>query len=166
MFQFFPSYLREKFIALDELESTVIELKERGQKIVTLNGSFDLLHAGHLHILSEAKKQGDCLLVALNSDDSIKRYKSPKRPIISLKERLMMMSAVQFVDKVTYFEEDNPLKILSLIKPHVHVNGSEYGEDCLEADVVKHFGGRIHLVELIPGLSTSQIIDKIREVCV
>ncbi len=165
MFQFFPDYLREKFIAPKDLESQVNLLKANGKKLVTLNGSFDLLHAGHLHMISEAKKQGDCLLVALNSDASIKRYKSPLRPIIPLNERLMMMSALQFVDRVTFFEEDTPLQILSLIKPHVHVNGSEYGENCLEANVVKRFGGHLHIVQLIQGLSTSLIIEKIKDVC-
>lgn len=162
----FPDFVQEKYIAPSQLEKKVQALKKENKTLVTLNGSFDLLHAGHLHMISEAKKQGDCLIVALNSDASIKRYKSSKRPIVPLRERLMMMSALQFVDYVTYFEEDDPLKLLSLIKPHVHVNGSEYGENCIEAAVVRQYGGKIHIVSLVQGLSTSQLIEKIKQVCV
>ena len=121
-----------------------------------------MLHAGHLQIIYEASLQGDVLIVALNSDASIKKYKSIKRPIIPLKYRLMMMAALEFVDYVTYFEETDPCRILSMIKPDVHVNGREYGENCIEADTVKKNGGRLHLVELVPSLSTTKIIEKIK----
>ena len=100
--------------------------------------------------------------MALNSDASIKRYKGPKRPIISLEDRLSMMAALEFVDYVTWFEEDDPRKILSLIRPHVHVNGVEYGENCIEAETVKENGGRLHLVKRIPSLATSEIIRAIQ----
>ena len=121
-----------------------------------------MLHAGHLQIIYEASLQGDVLIVALNSDASIKKYKSIKRPIIPLKYRLMMLAALEFVDYVTYFEETDPCRILGVIKPDVHVNGKEYGETCIEADTVKKNGGRLHLVELVPSLSTTKIIEKIK----
>lgn len=165
MFSQVPWYLEEKLIEPAHLEEKALKLKQ-SKTLVTLNGSFDLLHAGHLKIISEAKSQGDCLIVALNSDASIKRYKSADRPLIPLKYRLEMMSALSFVDFVTWFEEDDPRQLLSLIKPDVHVNGSEYGQDCLEAETVRGFGGKVHIVSLLPGLSTSQIIQKIRGVCV
>lgn len=161
-----PAFLKKKYVPFEALAKKGEAIKKEGKTLVTLNGSFDLLHAGHLHMIAEAKKQGDVLIVALNSDASIKRYKSPLRPIVSLKERLMMMAAIEFVDFVTYFEQDDPIELLSSLKPHVHVNGSEYGQDCLEAEVVKQNGGRIHIVSLVGGLSTTKLIQKIKETCV
>ena len=99
--------------------------------------------------------------MALNSDSSIKKYKSPNRPIIPLEERLKMMAALQFVDYVTWFDETDPIALLEKIKPDVHVNGAEYGAKCIEADTVKKHGGRVEIVQLVPGLSTSEIIKKI-----
>jgi rfaE bifunctional protein nucleotidyltransferase chain/domain len=152
-----------KLIQPARLEQQAILFRQQGKKIATLNGSFDLLHAGHLQIIFEASQVADVLIVALNSDHSIKQYKSPKRPIISLEYRLQMMAALQFVDYVTWFEETDPRNLLAKIKPDVHVNGSEYGENCLEAEIVKAHGGRMHIVPLIPGLSTSTIIHKIQQ---
>ena len=160
------SFFQAKYIDPQEIEAKVAVLKAQGKKIVTLNGSFDLLHAGHLHIIHEASEQGDVLIVALNSDSSIQKYKSPSRPIIPLEYRMKMMAALDFVDYVTSFEETDPRAILQKIKPDVHVNGSEYGKDCIEAAVVKENGGSIHIVDLVPGLSTSNILQKIRSSCV
>jgi rfaE bifunctional protein nucleotidyltransferase chain/domain len=154
---------QSKVIEPSNLESKINEIKLSGKTIATLNGSFDLMHAGHLHIIYEASQVADILIVALNSDASIKSYKSPKRPIVGLEYRIQMMAALGFVDYVTWFEETNPISLLSKIKPHVHVNGAEYGENCIEADVVKANGGRIHIVKLVPGLSTSSILAKIQE---
>lgn len=151
----------EKALRPDELPQKVSELKAAGKTIATLNGSFDLLHAGHLHIIFEAAQQADVLIVALNSDASIRQYKSKDRPIIPLASRLQMMAAIECVDYVTWFEETDPRPLLNIIKPDVHVNGSEYGQNCIEADTVKSHGGHIHIVSLVPNLSTSQIIKKI-----
>lgn len=153
---------KKKWIDPSELKERVEALKRQNKRIVTLNGSFDLMHAGHLYIIYEAKKQGDVLIVALNSDASIQQYKSPDRPIIPLKYRLELMSALEFVDYVTWFDETDPREILSIIRPHVHVNGVEYGENCIEAQTVKSHGGKVHLVDRIPGLSTSDILAKIQ----
>lgn len=153
---------QKKVIAPEKLEILGESLRKVGKSIVTLNGSFDLMHAGHLQIIYEASLQGDVLIVALNSDASIKQYKSPKRPIIPLEYRLQMMAALEFVDYVTWFEETDPRNLLSKIKPNVHANGSEYGENCIEAETVKSHGGIIHIVQLVPSLSTSEIIKKIK----
>lgn len=150
-----------KWIEPDSIEEKVFSLRAKGKTIATLNGSFDLMHAGHLHIIFEASKVGDVLIVALNTDASIKKYKSIHRPIIPLEYRLEMMSALSFVDYVTWFDETDPRVILSKIQPDVHVNGAEYGENCIERDVVVSHGGKIHIVELVPGLSTTQITKKI-----
>jgi rfaE bifunctional protein nucleotidyltransferase chain/domain len=157
-----PEWLQKKLVEPAHLEEKVALWREAKLKIATLNGSFDLLHAGHLYILHEASKQGDILLVALNSDTSIQKYKSIYRPIIPLKYRLEMMAALEFVDYVTWFEETDPRLVLSKVKPDVHVNGAEYGEKCIEAETVKEYGGKIHLVDRIPSLATSSIVEKIK----
>ncbi len=130
--------------------------------IATLNGSFDLLHSGHLYMLFEASKTADILVVALNTDASIKRYKHHSRPIITLQNRLEMMASLSFVDYVTWFDEDDPRKLLEIIRPDVHVNGVEYGTECIEAPTVREIGARLHLVNRIPGLATSEIIKKVQ----
>lgn len=156
---------KERIFTLDALPDLREKLTKEGKALVTLNGSFDLLHAGHLQIIFEASQQGDFLLVGLNSDSSIKQYKSKDRPIIPLKYRLEMMSSLRFVDGVTFFNETDPLHFLELAKPDVHVNGPEYGEECLEAQLVKKQGGRIHIAQFVPGLSTSNVIQKIGDLC-
>lgn len=161
----FEDYFKAKWIEPDVLTEKIEELKKQGKTIATLNGSFDLLHAGHLQIIYEASLQADVLIVALNTDASIQKYKSPKRPIVSLPYRARMMAALGFVGFVTCFEETDPRVILEKIRPHVHVNGAEYGRECIEADVVKSHGGKIHIVPLIAGLSTSNLIKKIVETC-
>ncbi len=154
-----------KLIAPENLEKTCEKIRSEGRKIATLNGSFDLLHAGHLEILHQASLQADVLVVALNSDRSIQEYKSASRPIIPLECRLQMMSALEMVDYVTWFDETDPRALLAKNKPDVHVNGAEYGENCIEADAVKAHGGRIHIVQLVPGLSTSRILEKVKQLC-
>ncbi|MCB1072373.1 MAG: adenylyltransferase/cytidyltransferase family protein [Chlamydiales bacterium] len=155
-------WTKTKYILPEKLEEKVAEIRKSGKTIATLNGSFDLLHAGHLKMIHEASQQADVLILALNSDASIKKYKSPLRPIVTLKHRLEMVAALEFVDYVTYFDETDPIALLEKIKPDVHNNGSEYGENCIEAEVVKKHGGKIHIVKLIPGLSTSKLIEKIK----
>ncbi|MBI5273558.1 MAG: adenylyltransferase/cytidyltransferase family protein [Chlamydiales bacterium] len=160
-----PSFTRNKIIDPSSIGDVVATIKKQKKTIVTLNGSFDLLHAGHLMMIHEAKKQGDTLIMALNSDESIKQYKSSQRPIIPLEFRLQMMSALADVDYVTWFHELDPRELLGIIKPDVHVNGAEYGENCIEAQVVKNGGGRLHLISRIETLSTTNIIKKIQSLC-
>lgn len=159
--QLFSEASKQKFILPEELKNKIAAIRQQGHTIATLNGSFDLMHAGHLQIIFEASQVADILIVALNTDASIKAYKNPERPIIPLEYRSQMMAALEFVDYVTWFDETDPRRILSEIKPDVHVNGAEYGENCIEAPTVKQYGGKIYIVQLIPGLSTSQIIKKI-----
>jgi D-beta-D-heptose 7-phosphate kinase / D-beta-D-heptose 1-phosphate adenosyltransferase len=137
-------------------------LKAQGKRVVTLNGSFDLLHAGHLHILEEARRQGDVLIVGLNSDASVRANKGADCPIITESQRARLLLALRSVDFVHIFDETVPMPFLTEIKPHIHVNGSEYGPDCIEAPTVKAYGGEIHIVQKIEGLSTSKIIARIR----
>jgi D-beta-D-heptose 7-phosphate kinase / D-beta-D-heptose 1-phosphate adenosyltransferase len=142
--------------ALAQLATT---LRAKGKRIATINGSFDILHSGHLHILSEARQRGDVLIVGLNSDASVKSYKGPDRPIVAERQRAEMLLALRMVDYVHIFEEPDPIAFLKEIKPDVHVNGAEYGENCIESETVKEGGGTIHIVNRIPGLSTSRLVD-------
>lgn len=157
---------REKWIDPACIEEKITTLRASGKTIATLNGSFDLMHAGHLTIIHEAKAQADFLIVALNTDHSIQQYKSPLRPIIPLAFRLELMAALEAVSFVTWFDETDPRALLARIRPDVHVNGAPYTENCIEAEVVRSHGGRLHLVPLVPGLSTSEIIKKIVTTCV
>jgi D-glycero-beta-D-manno-heptose 1-phosphate adenylyltransferase len=164
MEQSWNTYSKEKMIPPELILSKVAQLRKAGKTIATLNGSFDLLHAGHLHIIFEASQQCDVLIVALNTDRSIQQYKSILRPIIPLEYRMQMMAAIGFVDYVTCFDETDPRKLLEIIKPDVHVNGAEYGHNCIEAPTVTANGGKIHIVQLVPGLSTTQILKKITSI--
>jgi rfaE bifunctional protein nucleotidyltransferase chain/domain len=158
-------FAAHKTLQPSELLQFRAQLRAEGKTLATLNGSFDLLHAGHLSMLFEASKQADLLLVALNSDRSIQQYKSPKRPIIPLQQRMEMIAALEFVSYVTWFEETDPCILLETLQPDVHVNGSEYGKKCIERETVEKHGGRIHIADLTPGLSTSSIVEKIGALC-
>lgn len=157
-----PSLLA-KCVDRADIGAHAAAIRASGKRIVTLNGSFDLLHAGHLALIGEAADQGDHLIVALNTDASIKAYKSPSRPIVPLHYRMAMMAALLFVDSVTSFDELDPIALIREIRPDVHCNGSEYGYESIEADAVREVGGRLHIVQLVPGLSTSRLIKRIRE---
>jgi rfaE bifunctional protein nucleotidyltransferase chain/domain len=148
----------------EELKEIADNLRKRGKKIVTCNGSFDVVHVGHLRFLKEAKAQGDILIVGLNSDSSINRYKNKDRPIISEGFRAEMLAGFECVDYITLFEETDPRELLKEIKPDVHANGSEYGENCIEAPVLKEFGARLHMIKRYVELSTTALIEKIKKV--
>lgn len=156
-------FFKTKIIEPSLLEKKLEEARKNGKTIATLNGSFDLLHAGHLYIIFEASKTADILVLALNTDASIQRYKSPSRPIIPLEYRLQAIAALSLVDYVTWFDEDDPRELLTKLRPDVHVNGAEYGENCIEAQTVRNIGGRLHLVPKIEGLSTSALVEKIKK---
>jgi len=146
-----------KFVPNDQLKARLDSIR-KAKQIVSLNGSFDILHEGHRKIIQEAKVQGDFLIVALNSDKSIHRYKGKLRPLNSETARLRMMANFAEVDAVCLFDEDTPIEVLEKIQPSVHVNGSEYGENCIEAPTVRKFGGRIHIVRLEDGFSTTNLL--------
>lgn len=145
--------------ALSQLAAT---LRVKGKRIVTINGSFDLLHSGHLHILHEARQRGDVLIVGLNSDASVRSYKGPSRPIVPERQRAEMLLALRMVDYVHIFDEPDPIAFLKELRPDVHVNGSEYGAECIESETVRRGGGTVHIVDRIPGLSTSGIVDALK----
>jgi len=153
----------EKIKSKKEISNIANELRENGKKIVTTNGAFDLLHSGHLKSIETAKSLGDVLIVCLNSDESVRRYKSPLRPIISEKHRARMLAALTNVDYVVIFEEDDPRSILESIKPNIHVK-SKSGYKGIEKEVVEKYGGEIRLIDDVAGLSTTDIVKKIIEI--
>lgn len=156
------SMFTNKIKSRDELKQILGELRKSNKdiKIVTTNGSFDLLHSGHVKSLLEAKKHGDILIVGLNSDSSIKQYKSKERPIIPQQERANMLAALECVDFVTIFDETVPNNFLLAIKPNIHIK-SKTGYTGAEKEALAKIGAKLVLIDDIPGLSTSEIINKI-----
>jgi rfaE bifunctional protein nucleotidyltransferase chain/domain len=154
----------KKIVSQDRLVKIVQNLKQHGSIIVTTNGSFDLLHIGHVTMLQEAKSLGDVLIVGMNSDVSVKRYKGKSRPICPQEHRAKMLAALECTDYITIFDEGTPINLLNLVQPDIHVNSPEHGYDCIEREVVEQHGGRIYLARLVEGMSTSQLIQRILEV--
>lgn len=132
-------------------------------KIVTANGCFDLLHYGHIRFLQEARQQGDILFVGVNDDAYVRQRKGPSRPIVPLQQRLEYLAALECVDVVFSFSAPTPIPFLEVVRPDVHANGADYGPDCIEAKTVRNYGGRLHLIAKIPGWSTSELVQRIRD---
>lgn len=131
--------------------------------LVFTNGVFDLLHPGHVDVLLAARQQGDALLVGVNSDASVQRLKGPSRPVRTEKERAYVIAALGMVDAVVIFEQDTPLELIRALEPDVLVKGGDYSEESVVgAQEVRALGGRVVIVPLTPGHSTSAIVEKLR----
>ena len=132
-------------------------------RVVFTNGVFDLLHPGHVDVLTAAREQGDALIVGLNSDDSVRRLKGPTRPVRTVAERAYVLAALEAVDAVVVFEQDTPLELVRHLQPTVIVKGGDYTPDTVVgAEEVRLAGGRVVIVPLTPGQSTTSIIEKLR----
>ena len=154
-----------KEVELSVARYIVKGLKEKGKKIVFTNGCFDLLHAGHVASFLQAKSFGDILVVAVNSDSSVKKIKGDKRPIISQKNRVKMLCSLECIDYVVVMEETTPEKILSILQPDIVVKGRDWeGKEMPEKKVIDSYGGVMKFIDLEEGLSTTNIIHKISEV--
>ena len=136
-------------------------VRARGKKLVTTNGCFDIIHAGHVQYLYEAKSFGDILAVGINADETVRRLKGPGRPIQSARERCLIVSALEMVDAVFIFPEPDPVAFLETLKPDVHVKGGDYTADIIEKAAVEHNGGVVKIVGVFPDRSTSGIVRKI-----
>jgi len=147
----------------EEISRITDQLRKEGKIIVTTNGSFDLMHAGHVKFLREAKRQGDILVVGLNSDASIKQYKGPDRPIVNEEMRANMLGAFEFVDYIVVYDETVPMPFIEAVKPDVHVNGEEYGKDCIEIPTLKKIGAKLHLIPRYSDFSTTDLIKKVKQ---
>ncbi len=137
-------------------------LKRKGKRIVFTNGCFDILHIGHIRCLEEAKRRGDILIVALNSDRSIRSIKGPSRPFTPEAERAEVLSALACVDYVVIFDEPDPLGLISFLKPNILVKGGDWTpETTIGREVVEGTGGKVVIIPQIQGVSTSAIVDRI-----
>lgn len=151
-----------KVFTLSRLKRLINGYKQKGRTVVLVNGCFDLIHVGHIRYLKEAKKRGDILVVALNSDSSVKRIKGKGRPILPQKERSEILSSFHFVDHVIIFDEPTVSRILLTLKPHIHAKGSDYTEETVpEKDIVQSYGGKVAITGGPKVKSTSQIIEEI-----
>jgi rfaE bifunctional protein nucleotidyltransferase chain/domain len=145
-----------------ELRTIVAQHQECGRKVVFTNGCFDLIHIGHIRYLREARQQGDVLIVAINSDASVRKIKGPQRPILGETERSRILEAFEVVDYITVFEEVDPWQIINDLKPDVLVKGGDYEiNEIVGHDLVLETGGRVLSVPLVPGASTSKVIQTI-----
>jgi D-beta-D-heptose 7-phosphate kinase/D-beta-D-heptose 1-phosphate adenosyltransferase len=145
------------------LAKTLAGLRAKGRKVVFTNGCFDLFHTGHLRLLREARKLGDALVVAINSDRSVRKLKGPGRPYIGERDRALLLAAIDCVDYICVFGEDTPLELIKELKPDVLVKGGDYKrEEVAGGDFVESIGGRVALVPLTEGMSTSSLANKIK----
>ena len=149
-------------IPAERIEDFCAALREAGQRVVFTNGCFDILHAGHVRYLQEARAQGDCLVLGLNSDASVRGLKGPTRPINSELDRAEVVGALKAVDYVVIFGEQTAEKLIAKVRPAVYVKGGDYTLDTLpEAKIVQSYGGRVHFVKMVEGRSTTNVIKKI-----
>lgn len=153
-----------KILELEEAVERVTQLKRAGKRVVFTNGCFDLLHPGHTRYLSEARQLGDSLLVAVNSDRSVRALKGPDRPMIPEAERAEVLAALKCVDYVTVFDELTPRTLIARMLPHVLVKGADWGlSEIVGREEVEAAGGRVVSIPVVPGFSTSGLIQKYRQ---
>ena len=151
----------DKICSQESLMKRAAQWRVSGQKIVFTNGCFDLLHVGHLALLEQAKREGDCLVVALNTDRSVRSLKGSGRPIISEDARARIVAALPSVDAVVLFDEETPLGLIRAIKPNVLVKGGDYSEEeVVGANDMKSWGGKVSLIPLVEGSSTTEILKR------
>jgi D-beta-D-heptose 7-phosphate kinase/D-beta-D-heptose 1-phosphate adenosyltransferase len=151
-----------KIRSLRELVPVRRKLRREGQTVVFTNGCFDLLHGGHIRLFREAKRRGDILVVALNTDASVRKLKGPSRPIFPLKERLEVLAAVADIDYLTWFSEETPRTIIAALLPDVLVKGGDWTpDDVVGKAEVEGAGGRVVIVPYLKGRSSTSIIDRI-----
>ena len=157
---------KQKVVSLEQLKTIAANLKKQGKKIVTTNGAFDILHVDHKIVLEESKSLGDVLIVGINSDSSIKQYKSTLRPIMPEAQRAELIAGLACVDYVAIFPEPRPMNFLELVKPNIHTKGGDYQdiEKLYETDTVRKNGGEVVLIQHPILQTTTSIIKSMAEV--
>jgi rfaE bifunctional protein nucleotidyltransferase chain/domain len=154
----------DKIVGLAEAKARVKQWQQSGKKVVFTNGCFDLIHLGHVDYLEKARHLGDKLVLGLNTDDSVSRFKGPQRPLQDQNSRARVLAAMQFIDLVVFFDEDTPFLLISELVPDILVKGSDYlTENIVGADVVKKAGGAVKTIDFVPGYSTTRIVEKIKK---
>jgi rfaE bifunctional protein nucleotidyltransferase chain/domain len=158
-----PEHIRDKILEPGYEDPFSKDFRSTN-KIVFTNGCFDLLHSGHLHLLSKAKEMGTILVIGLNSDASVKRLKGISRPVQDQETRQSVLAFIEIVDYVALFNEDTPEKLIQIIRPDILVKGGDYSvEKIVGYDFVSSYGGKIVTIPLLHGFSTSQLIDKYKK---
>ena len=153
-----------RHLTLEEMVAERQRLKAAGKRLVFTNGCFDILHLGHATYLAWARAQGDALVVAINTDASVRRNKGPKRPIVGQDDRAALLLALRCVDYVILFDEDTPERVISAIVPDVLVKGRDWAGNVVGSDIVEAAGGEVRLADLVAGRSTTGIIERVLDV--
>lgn len=157
--------MESKIYQREELKQELERLRGEGRKIVFTNGCFDILHVGHVRYLQAAKDMGDVLVLALNSDASVKSLKGDKRPLITESERAVVVAALASVDYVIIFSETTPLSLIEYLRPDVLVKGGDWSEEeVVGGEAVARWGGKVAIIPYIVGASTTNIVGKISKV--
>ncbi|MBP5542531.1 MAG: D-glycero-beta-D-manno-heptose 1-phosphate adenylyltransferase [Kiritimatiellae bacterium] len=153
-----------RYLTLEEMVAERQRLKAAGKRLVFTNGCFDILHLGHATYLAWARAQGDALVVAINTDASVRRNKGPKRPIVGQDDRAALLLALRCVDYVILFDEDTPERVIAAIVPDVLVKGRDWAGNVVGSDIVEAAGGEVRLADLVAGRSTTGIIERVLDV--
>ena len=154
-----------KILDRKTLQEKLDALRKENKKIAFTNGCFDILHVGHVRYLREAKKTADVLVLALNSDSSVQSIKGEKRPLVPEEERAEILAALEFIDFVIIFPELTPLELINYLKPDIIIKGADWPENkVVGGDNVKKWGGRVILIPIVEGKSTTNIVEKIKKV--
>jgi rfaE bifunctional protein nucleotidyltransferase chain/domain len=151
----------DKFYRRDELIALRAHWRRAGKKVVLTNGCYDLLHPGHVRLLEQARSLGDVLILALNSDDSVRRLKGPLRPLFSEQERAEVAGGLAAVDAITVFDEDTPRELIAALLPDVLVKGADWAHWIAGREEVEAAGGQVMALALEPGYSTTGIVEEI-----
>ena len=153
-----------KILERNTLKDKLEELRKKGKKIAFTNGCFDILHVGHVRYLREAKKTADVLVLALNSDSSVRSLKGKERPLVPEKERAEIIAALEFIDFVTIFPELTPLELINYLKPDFLIKGGDWSEENIVGrKEIKEWGGRVAIIPEVEGKSTTNIVEKIKK---
>ena len=154
--------IKNKLLSREALETKLAEWRSAGETIVFTNGCFDILHRGHVEYLAQAADLGDKLIIGLNTDASVKRLKGESRPVNDEKSRALLLSALQFVDAVVFFDEDTPYELIKQVQPDILVKGNDYKpEEIVGYDIVTAKGGKVLTIDLVEGFSTTNIIKRL-----
>jgi glycerol-3-phosphate cytidylyltransferase len=144
-----------------EVKNAIAEAREQGKTLVTTNGCFDIIHAGHIQYLSEAAARGDILVVGVNCDKVVRNLKGQGRPLQTEQDRVTIVASLCMVDYAFIFREDTPCEFLEILRPDIHVKGGDYSEEIIEKPVVEKYGGKIIIVSYLQDHSTTSLVKKI-----
>ncbi len=157
--------MNPKIRNLAQMKRIMSRLRKQGRRVVFTNGCFDILHVGHVRYLQRAKKQGDVLVVGLNTDRSVRQIKGDKRPVVPGDERAEVIAALEDVDYVIFFDDPDPLRLISALKPQVLVKGADWPKSAIVGrDIVESAGGRVVRIPLVQGASSTGVIERILRV--